>query len=85
VGNRPAPDADFRALPIEVEVSTLSNICGHPASVSTSAKAQKHRLVAAVADLQAEVDLPKVLQAKAVAELDALLFSVFDKAFKGAQ
>jgi len=40
-------------------------------------------LVACLDDLQAKVDALKVQQAQSAAELDALLPSILDKAFKG--
>lgn len=44
---------------------------------------EQHRIVAYLDDLQAKVDSLKKLQAESSAELDALLPSVLDKAFKG--
>jgi hypothetical protein len=44
---------------------------------------EQHRIVAELDALQAEVDSLKRLQAETAAELDALLPSIFDKAFKG--
>ena len=41
------------------------------------------RIVAELDTLQAEVDALKALQAETGAELDALLPSILDKAFKG--
>ncbi len=46
-------------------------------------KPEQRRLVATIATLQAKVDALKALQAHSAAELDALLPSVLDKAFKG--
>ena len=43
----------------------------------------QHRIVAYLDDLQAKVDALKQLQAETQAELDALLPSILDKAFKG--
>jgi type I restriction enzyme, S subunit len=45
--------------------------------------AEQRRIVAYPDDLQARVDQVKRLQAETQAELDALLPSVLDKAFKG--
>jgi type I restriction enzyme S subunit len=45
--------------------------------------AEQHRIVAYLDDLQAKVDGLKQLQAQTAAELDALLPSILDKAFKG--
>ncbi len=44
---------------------------------------EQHRIVAYLDDLQAKVDALKRLQAETAAELDALLPSILDKAFKG--
>jgi restriction endonuclease S subunit len=44
---------------------------------------EQRRIVAYLDDLQAKVDALKVQQAQSAAELDALLPSVLDKAFKG--
>jgi len=44
---------------------------------------EQRRIVAYLDDLQAKVDALKALQAQTAAELDALLPSVLDKAFKG--
>lgn len=44
---------------------------------------EQRRIVAYLDDLQAKVDTLKALQAQTAAELDALLPSVLDKAFKG--
>jgi type I restriction enzyme S subunit len=44
---------------------------------------EQHRIVAYLDALQAKVDSLKALQAQTAAELDALLPSVLDKAFKG--
>ncbi len=44
---------------------------------------EQHRIVDALDALQAEVDALKCLQAETAAELDAMLPSVLDKAFKG--
>jgi len=44
---------------------------------------EQHRIVAYLDDLQAKVDSLKQLQAETAAELDALLPSVLDRAFKG--
>ena len=41
------------------------------------------RVTAYLDDLQAEIDRLKALQAQTAAELDALLPSILDKAFKG--
>lgn len=43
----------------------------------------QHRIVAYLDDLQTKVDTLKCLQAETTAELDALLPSILDKAFKG--
>jgi type I restriction enzyme, S subunit len=45
--------------------------------------AEQRRIVACLDDLQAKVDSLKALQAQSAAELDALLPSILDKAFKG--
>ena len=44
---------------------------------------EQRRIVAELDALQAEVDALKRLQAETAAELDALLPSILDKAFKG--
>ena len=44
---------------------------------------EQRRIVAYLDDLQAKVDALKRLQAETTAELDALLFAVLDRAFKG--
>jgi type I restriction enzyme, S subunit len=44
---------------------------------------EQRRIVAHLDDLQAKVDSLKALQAQSAAELDALLPSILDKAFKG--
>ena len=44
---------------------------------------EHRRIVAYLDDLQAKVDALKALQAQTAAELDALLPSVLDRAFKG--
>ena len=44
---------------------------------------EQRRIVTYLDDLQAKVDAIKALQAKTAAELDALLPSILDKAFKG--
>lgn len=46
-------------------------------------KGEQRRIVAYLDDLQAKVDSMKRLQAETAAELDAMLPSVLDKAFKG--
>ena len=45
--------------------------------------AEQRRIVAELDTLQTEVDAVKRLQAETAAELDALLPSILDKAFKG--
>ena len=45
--------------------------------------AEQRRIVAELDTLQAEVDALKRLQAETAAELDALLPSILDRAFKG--
>ena len=44
---------------------------------------EQRRIIAYLDDLQAKVDSLKALQAQSAAELDALLPSILDKAFKG--
>jgi type I restriction enzyme S subunit len=44
---------------------------------------EQRRIVAYLDDLQAKVDCVKALQGQTKAELDALLPSILDKAFKG--
>jgi type I restriction enzyme S subunit len=44
---------------------------------------EQRRIVAYLDGMQAQVDALKVLQSQTQAELDALLPSVLDKAFKG--
>jgi type I restriction enzyme S subunit len=51
-----------------------------PTNVSTD---EQLRIVAYLDDLQTKVDSLKTLQAQSAAELDALLPSILDKAFKG--
>jgi type I restriction enzyme S subunit len=51
--------------------------------VPVPALPEQRRIVAYLDDLQAQVDTLKALQANSAAELDALLPSVLDKAFKG--
>jgi type I restriction enzyme S subunit len=53
------------------------------ASFPVAPRAEQLRLVTAIDALQAKVDALKALQAHSAAELDALLPSVLDKAFKG--
>jgi type I restriction enzyme S subunit len=47
------------------------------------ALAEQRRIVAYLDDLQAKVDALKKLQAETAAELDALMPSILDKAFRG--
>ena len=51
--------------------------------VSVPSRLSSARIVAYLDDLQARVDALKRLQAETAAELDALLPSVLDKAFRG--
>jgi type I restriction enzyme S subunit len=44
---------------------------------------EQHRIVAYLDDLQSKADSLKQLQSETTAELDALLPSILDKAFKG--
>jgi len=44
---------------------------------------QQHRIVAYLDSLQAEIERLKRLQADCAAELDALLLSLLDQAFRG--
>ena len=44
---------------------------------------EQRRIVAYLDDLQAKVDQLKALQAQTAAELDALLPSILDRAFRG--
>jgi type I restriction enzyme S subunit len=44
---------------------------------------EQRRIVAYLDELQAKVDCVKAMQAQTQAELDALLPSILDKAFKG--
>ena len=44
---------------------------------------EQRRIVAYLDDLQAKVDQLKTLQAQTAAELDALLPSILDRAFRG--
>ena len=44
---------------------------------------ERHRIVAELDALQAEVDALKRLQAETAAELEALLPAILDRAFKG--
>lgn len=46
-------------------------------------KGEQRRIVAYLDDLQAKVDSMKRLQAETAAELDAMLPSILDRAFKG--
>jgi|SRR5215211_1564826 restriction endonuclease S subunit len=57
-------------------------VMGMPFPSRLSIKEQ-HRIVAYLDDLQAKIDSLKRLQAETAAELDALLPSVLDRAFKG--
>ena len=52
-------------------------------SISVPPLAEQRRIVAELDALQAEVDALKKLQAETAAELDALLPSILDRAFKG--
>jgi len=56
----------------------LSNVC-----LPIPPLSEQRRIVAYLDDLQAKVDALKAQQAQAAAELDALLPSILDKAFKG--
>lgn len=51
--------------------------------VPQNSESEQRRIVAELDALQAEVDELKLLQAKTASELDALLPSILDKAFKG--
>ncbi len=51
--------------------------------IATPSPDEQRRIVAHLDDLQAEVDALKALQSQTAAELDALLPSLLDKAFKG--
>ena len=74
---------------IEEMAKTTSGIWkinqGHVASleISLPPPPEQRRIVAYLDALQAEVDSLKALQAQSAAELDALLPSVLDRAFKG--
>ncbi len=74
---------------IETTAKTTSGIWkinqGHIASFSVPLPpiSEQRRIVAYLDDLQAKVDSLKQLQAETAAELDALLPSVLDRAFKG--
>jgi type I restriction-modification system DNA methylase subunit len=52
-------------------------------SFATAILPEKHRIVAYLDKLQAKVEVLKRLQAETATELDALLPSILDKAFKG--
>ena len=52
-------------------------------SLATAILPEKHRIVAYLDNLQAKVEALKRLQAETATELDALLPSILDKAFKG--
>ena len=52
-------------------------------SLATAILPEKHRIVAYLDNLQAKVETLKRLQAETATELDALLPSILDKAFKG--
>ena len=52
-------------------------------SLATAILPEKHRIVAYFDNLQAKVETLKRLQNETAAELDALLPSILDKAFKG--
>ena len=54
-----------------------------PLPIALPALPEQRRIVAELDALQAEVDALKRLQAETAAELDALLPSILDKAFKG--
>jgi type I restriction enzyme S subunit len=58
---------------------------GHIASLTIPLLSfdEQHRIVVYLDDLQAKIDSLKHLQAETAAELDALLPSILDKAFKG--
>lgn len=51
--------------------------------VATPPQSEQRRIVAYLDDLQAKVDALKQLQAETAAELDALLPSILDRAFRG--
>ncbi len=52
-------------------------------SFATAILPEKHRIVAYLDKLQPKVEALKRLQAETATELDALLPSILDKAFKG--
>ena len=52
-------------------------------SLATAILPKKHRIVAYLDNLQAKVEALKRLQAETATQLDALLPSILDKAFKG--
>ena len=54
-----------------------------PPDTSPSLVQEQRRIVAYLDGLQAKVDRLKALQAQTRAELDALLPSILDRAFKG--
>ena len=54
-----------------------------PLEIPIPSKKEQRRIVTYLDDLQAKVDSLKDLQAETTAELDALLPSILDKAFKG--
>ncbi len=54
-----------------------------PGQLADDILKKEHRIVAYLDDLQVKADALKRLQAETAAELDALLPSVLDKAFKG--
>ena len=61
-----------------LSVGRIKSIC-----VPVPPLPEQHRIVSELDALQAEVDALKALQAETGAELDALLPSILDKAFKG--
>lgn len=74
---------DLVELQAGTSVPAISQSKVESLSISVPPLAEQRRIVAELDALQAEVDALKKLQAETAAELDALLPSLLDRAFKG--
>ena len=74
---------DLVELQAGTSVPAISQSKVESLSISVPPLAEQRRIVAELDALQAEVDALKKLQAETAAELDALLPSILDRAFKG--